>query len=303
MSWVAVAIGGAAVIGAGVSMYSSGKASDAQAESAAQAGDYSAAATIKAAEIAADAQKEAARLQTEASDRATGELRRQYDVTTGELAPWREAGVKGLATYEKMVEAGPGEFETSPGYQFRLGEGLKAIEQSAAARGKQLSGQTSKALTEYAQGVATGEYDSFLQRYYQSLLPYQDLSAQGLGAAARTGQIGQSTAQGIAGIQTGTASNIASGLLASAANQGQYTMAGGAGQANAMLQAGQARASGYINQANSVTSALQNALSLYALSNIFKGGGLGGGGGGGGGTTLAKTGTVSPMSQYINFGF
>ena len=264
------AIIGAAVIGAGVSMYSSGKASDVQAEAAAQAGDYTAAATIKSAEIMADAQKEAARLQSESADRATAELRAQYQQTEADLAPWREAGVKGLATYEKMVEAGPGEFETSPGYQFRLGEGLKAIEQSAAARGKQLSGQTSKALTEYAQGVATGEYDSFLQRYYQSLLPYQDLSAQGLGAAARTGQIGQSTAQGIAGIQTGTASNIASGLLTSAANQGQYTMAGGAGQANAMLQAGQARASGYINQANTVTSALQNALSLYALSNVFK---------------------------------
>lgn len=270
MSWVAVAIGGAAVIGAGTSIYASGKASDAQAQAAAQAGDYQSAATIKSAEIMADAQKEAARLQSEASDRATAELRSQYQQTEADLAPWREAGVKGLATYEKMVEAGPGEFTESPGYQFRLGEGLKALEQSAASRGKQLSGQTQKALTEYAQNVATGEYDSFLQRYYQSLLPYQDLSNMGLSSAARTGQIGQSTAQGIAGIETGTASNIASGLLAAAANQGQYTMAGASGLSNAALQAGQARASGYINQANTVTSALQNALSLYTLSKIIK---------------------------------
>jgi hypothetical protein len=49
--------------------------------------------------------------------------------------------------------------ESSPGYQFRLGEGLKALERSAAARGTLLTGGTLKGIQRYAQDYASGEYD------------------------------------------------------------------------------------------------------------------------------------------------
>lgn len=52
----------------------------------------------------------------------------------------------------------PYEFEQSPGYQFRLNEGLKGLERFAAAGGSLNSGATLKAMNRYAQDYASGEY-------------------------------------------------------------------------------------------------------------------------------------------------
>lgn len=57
-----------------------------------------------------------------------------------------------------------------PGYQFRLKEGLKAIEGSAFARGTGLSGGTLKALTNYATGAANQAYGDDWQRAYQQFM-------------------------------------------------------------------------------------------------------------------------------------
>jgi hypothetical protein len=46
-----------------------------------------------------------------------------------------------------------------PGYQWRMDQGRKALEASAAARGGLFSGATGKALVDYGQGLASQEYD------------------------------------------------------------------------------------------------------------------------------------------------
>lgn len=274
---MAIATGTALLAGAaltaGSAIYSSSQAKKAASLSAAgadTAAQLQYQASIESAEMMANAQKEAARLQAEAQDRATGELRRQYDETGQVLKPWVTAGTKALGTLQEKVQAGPGAFTASPGYQFRLGEGMRAIEQSAAARGKQLSGQTMMGLQEYGQGMATMEYDKFLNQYYQSLTPFESLSSAGLNAAARTGQAGQAMASNIAQIETGTANAIAQGLLQSASAQGSYMTSGAAGAGNALQNAATARASGYINSANALMGAGntigQGAL-LYSLLN------------------------------------
>lgn len=51
-----------------------------------------------------------------------------------------------------------------PGYAFRLGEGMKGVENSAAARGGLLSGAALKAIQKYGQDYASGEYDKAWQR-------------------------------------------------------------------------------------------------------------------------------------------
>jgi hypothetical protein len=51
-----------------------------------------------------------------------------------------------------------------PGYQFRLSEGLKGIERSAAARGTLLTGGTLKALGQYHQGLASQDFGDAWQR-------------------------------------------------------------------------------------------------------------------------------------------
>jgi|GEM_PF-7127246 len=48
----------------------------------------------------------------------------------------------------------------SPGYEFRLQEGLNALDQSAAARGGLLSGGHLKRATRYAQDYASGEFNT-----------------------------------------------------------------------------------------------------------------------------------------------
>ena len=120
---------------------------------------------------------------------------KMYQQGRTDLAPWRETGESALKELWSRMEAGPGEFKESPGYQFRVGEGEKAIERSAAARGNVLSGATMKGLTRFGQDYATQDYDNFLRRYYDTLNPYQNLSNTGQSSAAQSatqaGNMGQ----------------------------------------------------------------------------------------------------------------
>ena len=58
----------------------------------------------------------------------------------------------------------PYDWQTDPGYQFRLGEGAKTIENSALARGGLLSGKTAKALTRYGQDYGSQEFGNVFGR-------------------------------------------------------------------------------------------------------------------------------------------
>lgn len=109
-------------------------------------------------------------------------------------------------------------FEATPGYAFRFGEGTKAVERSAAARGALDSGATQKALTRFGQGIAADEYTNYINRL-------SALAGTGQTATAQTGAFGQ----------------------ASANNQSDALMAGGA-----------ARASGYAGSNNALQGTLQN---------------------------------------------
>ena len=131
-----------------------------------------------------------------------------------------------------------------PGYQFRLSEGLKAMERGAAARGGLQSGAALKAAQRYGQEYASGEYTNAFNRYQAEraarLNPLQSLSG-----------VGQTTAS-----QLGTAaSNLG-------ANLGQTYMTGG-------MAAGQARASGYLGQANALTGALNTGLNFYQNQQLM----------------------------------
>ena len=106
-----------------------------------------------------------------------------------------------------MREFGLADFETEPGYEFRLAEGQKALERSAAARGQVFSGGTLKALTRYGQGVASQEFGRAYSRFQQNRLTRYNflagLSGTGQATGVQLGQIGARTASDIAGIQIG----------------------------------------------------------------------------------------------------
>lgn len=130
------------------------------------------------------------------------------------------------------------DFKADPGYDFRIQQGQKQIEGSAAARGGLLSGAAAKALTKYNQDFASNEYSNAYNRFNND----QNTLFNRLAGISGVGQ--QATNQ----VQA-AGSNVANSI-------GGNT-----------LYSGTQRASGYANAANSFGSGLgsaTNALVNYA---------------------------------------
>jgi hypothetical protein len=106
-------------------------------------------------------------------------------------------------------------FFESPDYQFNLGEGQKAIDRSAAARGGLLSGGAQKEGIRYASGMASREYSAFVDR----LMQQAGLGNTGIGASAAAGA---NTAATVANAATNAANARGSAYLTagSAINSG-----------------------------------------------------------------------------------
>ena len=211
---------------------------------------------------AADAQvasaDKAAQLQKQAADEQLAFQKQQYADTQQREAPYQQAGTQALGKLSDMpaFQAPGSDFTTDPGYQFRLQEGNKSIERSAAARGSVLNPATAKALDRFNQDTASAEYGNVYGRrfgeYNNNLNQLQSLAGTGQTANAALNASGANTANSMSSI-----------LGTSAANQGQYAQ-----------NAGAARASGYINSANAISGGIaggfNNASQLYTLSEILK---------------------------------
>jgi hypothetical protein len=95
-------------------------------------------------------------------------------------------------SYQKYVDARGDQITNrlrqTPGYQFRMDEGVQARDRSAAARGMALSGAQQKALTEYGQGLAD-------QTYGQQLNRLASLAGTGQTATTNVAQMGTNMAQ------------------------------------------------------------------------------------------------------------
>ena len=82
-------------------------------------------------------------------------------------------------------------FQETPGYQFQMDEGQKAINRSLAARGKLLSGPAVKEGLRFSQGLADQTYSNHLARL-------SNLAGLGANTANQQGAFGVKTGQGIA---------------------------------------------------------------------------------------------------------
>lgn len=154
------------------------------------------AATVSAANTQADAANNAADAQTKSSEDNIAFQKWLYGEQTAQNKPWYDAGTKALAELTAGVSSGaydPGEFTktydpgvlntsgvktpgafnassvnvfSDPGYQFRMEQGQKALDRSAAAKGLTMSGAQLKALTEYGQGMGSQEYGNAFNRAF-----------------------------------------------------------------------------------------------------------------------------------------
>jgi hypothetical protein len=183
--------------------------------------------------IGAGAAKSAASTQAAAQQQANQLLAQQYQQQRADLQPYSAAGVNALSKFQGMADYTPfgtSQFQADPGYAFRLSEGQKALERSAAARGGLLSGGTGKRIAAYGQEAASQEYQNAFNRYQTEraakLAPYQSLinvgQASAAGQANAAGNYGTQAAQGLTNIGGAQAAGTVAGANALASGLGQY---------------------------------------------------------------------------------
>lgn len=187
-----------------------------------------------AADTQAQAASQASSTAAASADKAIALQQKIYEESVARQQPWLQAGQNALAQMAQgtaspesayMKPFSMADYQADPGYAFRLKEGMKALEQGAAARGGLLSGNMLRGAQEYGQGLASQEYQNAFNRYQQQ----QGNQFNRLASMAGVGQTAVG-ALGSAGQQY-------------AGNVGNIGMTSGANQANALLSAGQARAS------------------------------------------------------------
>ena len=191
--------------------------------------------------IQSRAQSKAAKSYGKSANSQTKAIMKMYYQTREDLEPYMKTGEKGLQDYYNLLTKGPGKFTKDPGYDFRLGEGEKAIDRASSAGGSFFSGKRGKALVEYGQEFASNEYDKFMNRYYKKLDAYGNLMNVGQASAARVGAAGQTAVGQSANIQTGAAQARASSYVNQGDIWGNAITQGGAQLAD---YAGSSRQSG-----------------------------------------------------------
>lgn len=181
------------------------------------------------------------------------------------LAPYLQAGGAAEGQLSTALQPG-GQLNTpatadqilaqDPGYQFRLQQGELALDRSAAAKGNVLGGGQLKALTQYGQDYASGEYNNAFQRYNttQSNLfnRLSSLAGTGLSATGTAVGAGTTTAGAESGNITAGAGEQASDLLQSLGIEG-----------NAITGAANATASGYVGGANAASGAATSTANSF----------------------------------------
>jgi hypothetical protein len=183
---------------------------------------------------------------------------------------------------EYGLAPGESQFRTAPGYDFRMNEGIGAVEGSAAAAGGLMSGATMDAVNYTAQGIADQEYDDYLAGLFG--MSGQGMSAGGAMAGAYgNANAGRQAAYGnVANMNTNAATGYGANMFNATgtygANMGNAfgntfnALAGtnsafGADAANAYANQGDAAAAGYMGINNALMGGVQNGLGLWNYNN------------------------------------
>ena len=190
------------------------------------------AAILGSAVLGAASSRSAAKTQANAAGQAADLQREQFDRQIELQAPFREAGVRALGKLEGASEYTPfgmSQFQADPGYAFRLAEGQKALNASAAARGGLISGNALSAASRYGQEMGSQEYQNAFNRYQTErsarLNPLQSLAGVGQTSVNQLGAAGQNYAMGMGEALGAGAQARASGYMG-----GANAIGGGIGQ-------------------------------------------------------------------------
>ena len=213
------------------------------------------------------------------ADDANALLRSIYGNAVEGLEPYTTTGANAIRTLNAAT--GPeGEFNRTftgadlanePGYQFRLAEGAKALERSAAARGTLLGGRGLKEMERYSQGYASDEYQNAFNRFEagQTRRYNQLYNLAGIGQRATEVGIGAGETYGgraatnimrageyEGNVNTDAAAKAGQFRLSSVGNAGQFRMQGQEIAGNATMGGANATAAGQIGAANAWSNTL-----------------------------------------------
>ena len=219
--------------------------------------------------IGGNAAQSAAQQQAGSAQNAAAAQLAMFQQVQGNLNPFISAGQQAIGAYQGAIPSLTAPFQptmaqlaATPGYQFTLGQGLQATQNSYAAQGLGSSGAALKGAANYAEGLAGTTYQQQFQNYLGQNQQIANLLFQpvalGESAAAGAGTLGVQS-QGIAN---------------------QFSTSGAAAQAAGTVGAANAAT----NAIGGVGSSASNTALLLALQN---GGMFGGGGGGSSAGTLA----------------
>lgn len=206
MAWIAVAIGGAGLLGAGASIFGAEKTSQAA--------------------------QQASQTQAQLGQQALAQQLSLFNTAQGQLQPFINSGSSVLPTLTGLLtgngQGGAGIqalLQNLPGFQFAQQYGQKAITNQATSRG--LSGNALTAGADYATGSANSAYSGIVS----SLL---NAAGIGSGAAGSLASAAGTTGAQAGATTTGIGNALASGILGSANAQAT----GATGVANAVGGAG-----------------------------------------------------------------
>jgi hypothetical protein len=230
MAWVATAVIGAGVLGAGATIWGANKAADAQ---------------------------------THATDTAAATSKAMYDTTRSDLSPYRDIGgvasgqlTTRLSDLTSPISVNPQDFLNSDMYKFLQTQGEKAVTNSSAARGLGTSGAALKGASVFESGLNAQQWQqNFNNQVTNQTNAYNRLKGlvdTGENAAAQTGVLGNASAaqqnaavigggnaQAAAANSTGGAlSNLASNIGGYAMAKGLYGGSSGSGSSMGTMQVG-----------------------------------------------------------------
>jgi hypothetical protein len=233
--------------------------------------------------MGSEASKDAAETQAGAARDAAALQDAQFKQTREDQAPYREVGYRALGTLERTAGNVPGAFSydnkampaafsfsnqamyNDPGYGFRLSEGQKALDRTAAARGGLISGGALKAATRFGQDMGSQEY---MNAFNRALTGYNtDVNREN-----------QLYSRALTGYNTGVASeNQLYNRQANLAGIGQTStnLVGQAGAANAanvgnlMTSGAAASAAGTVGSANAINQGVSQYLNYNQNSNLI----------------------------------
>jgi hypothetical protein len=188
--------------------------------------------------VGAYSANKAAKAQLQGAREGAAAEERMFNRQVELQAPFRDAGVQALNKLLPMaMDYKPfslKDFELDPGYQFRMQEGRRAVENSMLARGMGLSGSMLRGITRYGQGIGSEEFMNAYNRFQTN----RANEMNPLQAIAGVGQTSANTLSGAAGQLGSSLSNLAVG-------------------------AGNARASAYAGTANALASGIGQGLNYY----------------------------------------